>query len=115
MPIIIPSLPFHHHSSLIISLSNMAVMVHHPFHIETDLDYSSIDPFLLAEDLSRSRKISMVDGNLFNIPISPPTSPHLSGFQSDSIDTTWGEAPKSLEATHGPDPNMTLVNNEVPN
>jgi hypothetical protein len=92
----------------------MAVMVHHPFHIETDMDYSSIDPFLLAEDFTRSRKFSMVEGNLFNIPISPPTSPHLSGLQSDSIESTWAEASKALEVT-APEPNMTLVNSEIPN
>jgi Homeodomain len=93
----------------------MAVMVHHPFHIETDLDYSSIDPFLLSEDFGRYRKISMVDSNIFNIPISPPTSPHLSGYQSESIESTWAEPPKSLEATHVPESNMTLVHSEIPN
>jgi Homeodomain len=94
-------------------------MHHHHIHYSTpdaDLDLSSIDPFLLdPEDLPRSRKISMVENNLFNIPLSPPTSPRMSAFHSDQVENSWQDQNKSQDNNQdSSDGNMALVHGEVP-
>jgi hypothetical protein len=58
----------------------------------------------------------MVDGNPFNIPLSPPTSPRMSQYHTESVDTTWQDHQnKNLEAT--PDSatgEMALVHSSMP-
>ena len=98
----------------------MATLIHHhiPFSTQdADLDLSSIDPFLLdPADLPRSRKISMVENNLFNIPLSPPTSPRLSTFQSDQAENSWQDHSKNqIDNNQESEGNMTLVHSDVPN
>jgi Homeodomain len=99
----------------------MATLMHHhiPFSTQdTDLDLSSIDPFLLdSSDLPRSRKISMVENNLFNIPLSPPTSPRLSSFQTDQVENSWQDQSKNHlgNGQDSSEDNMALVHSEVPN
>src|SRR4051812_502859 len=93
----------------------MAALLHPSFMQETDMDLSSIDPFLLGQDQLKSRKSPMVDNNLFNIPLSPPTSPRLSAFQAEHQDNTWPEQQAKAEAAQEhSDGNMALVHTEIP-
>jgi homeobox domain-containing protein len=96
----------------------MATLMHHHIHYsapEADLDLSAIDPFLLdPADLPRSRKISMVESNLFNIPLSPPTSPRLSTFQSEQVEASWQEPKESQIENQDSQNNMSLVQTEIP-
>jgi len=57
----------------------------------------------------------MVENNLFNIPLSPPTSPHLTNFHADTADNSWQEQPSKLETTQeSSEGNMALVQTEIP-
>lgn len=56
----------------------------------------------------------MVDGNLFNIPLSPPTSPRLSQYHGDQVESSWQEQqPKDSNQESG-DGSM-MNHSEVPN
>jgi hypothetical protein len=93
----------------------MAALLHPSFMQETDMDLSSIDPFLLGQDQIKSRKSPMGDNNPFNIPLSPPSSPRLAAFQTEHQANSWSEQQlKESSAQEPSDGNMALVHSEIP-
>ncbi|KAF2672758.1 homeobox-domain-containing protein [Microthyrium microscopicum] len=98
----------------------MTSYISYSYASEANNPLSSIDPFLLNdEDLSRSRKPSMVETNMFNIPLSPPTSPRLAAFQSEQAENSWQEH-QSQQASHEntqegseSNNNLSLIHTEI--
>jgi hypothetical protein len=85
-------------------------------HYVHDADFQiSIDPFLLDQDLSQPRKPSMVESNLFNIPLSPPSSPRLSQFQQEQ-ENAWQDqhSQHSDNNQESSDNKMSLLQSEMP-
>lgn len=60
---------------------------------------------------------TMVDSNLFNIPLSPPTSPRLSGnYQAEQVEHSWQDQQPKVDTTpDSSEGNMVSVHSEVPN
>lgn len=59
----------------------------------------------------------MVENNLFNIPLSPPTSPRLATFQSEQVDNSWQgqqQQQHQPETTQEPENKMAMVHAEMP-
>jgi hypothetical protein len=98
----------------------MALYYLTPMDTATDNSFSLLDPRLLAQDHQDSTAATMVDNNLFNIPLSPPTSPRLPSYQTEPVNGSWQgqqqqESGKPSETTpDSSDGNMALVHSEVP-
>lgn len=83
-------------------------------HYVHDADFQiSIDPFLLDQDLSHQRKPSM-NNNLFNIPLSPPSSPRLSQFQQEPENSWQNQHSQQLQMDQdSSDHKMSLLQTEM--
>jgi len=98
----------------------MATNIPYSYASEANINLSAIDPFLLDDDLARSKKPPMVENNMFNIPLSPPTSPRLaSTFQQEQGDSSWQEQQQqSTQPTEtgsdNPEAKMPLVHSDIP-
>lgn len=59
---------------------------------------------------------SLVESNIFNIPLSPPSSPRLSSHYPEPAEQTWQPEHKTTldEGSNSADGNMALVHAEMP-
>jgi hypothetical protein len=62
-----------------------------------------------------SQTSNMVDSNLFNIPLSPPTSPRLSSLQNEQTDNSWQDSQSKSDENGDSNENGTIAHGDLPN